>query len=127
MAIQLANRVGAEVVATVGAENKIACLRQFGPQFVFNYQSPQLFGRIDGVFEFERSGHTPGETIQNSLGMKLVFLPAGQFEMSTPLAPRAFALRTPSTALSSPSDGICAMPINRFGSAAQNSSNKKLL
>src|SRR5437879_5462194 len=54
-------------------------------------------------------------------------LPAGQLEISTPLAPRAFALRSESTALSMPSDGICASPIKRVGSAAQNSSNRKLL
>ena len=47
MAIQLANRVGAEIFATVGAENKIAYLRQLGLHFVFNYQSPQLFKEID--------------------------------------------------------------------------------
>ena len=54
-------------------------------------------------------------------------LPAGQFEISTPLAPRAFALRSESTATSMPSDGICASPMRRFGSGAQNSSNRKLL
>jgi amino acid adenylation domain-containing protein len=46
MAIQLANRVGVEIVATVGSENKIAYLRRLGPQLVFNYQSPELFQEI---------------------------------------------------------------------------------
>src|SRR5205823_399186 len=53
--------------------------------------------------------------------------PDGQFEITTPLAPRALALRSPSTAESMPSDGICAMPMSRVGSGAQNSSNRKLL
>ncbi len=53
--------------------------------------------------------------------------PDGQFEITTPLAPRAFALRSPSIAESIPSDGICAMPMSRVGSGAQNSSNRKLL
>ena len=37
--------------------------------------------------------------------------PDGQFEMSTPFAPRAFALRSASIDVSMPSDGICATPI----------------
>ena len=53
--------------------------------------------------------------------------PDGQFEMSTPFAPRAFALRNASIDVSMPSDGICATPMSRFGSGAQNSSNRKLL
>lgn len=49
MAIHLANRAGAEVVATVGAENKITYLRQLGLQHVFNYQSPHLMQEICAV------------------------------------------------------------------------------
>ncbi len=41
--------------------------------------------------------------------------PDGQFEISTPLAPRAFALRSASIDVSMPSDGICARPIKRCG------------
>ena len=37
--------------------------------------------------------------------------PDGQFEISTPFAPRAFALRSASIDVSMPSDGICARPI----------------
>jgi amino acid adenylation domain-containing protein len=50
MAIRLANRVGAQVVATVGAENKITYLRQLGLQHVFNYQSPHLMEEIRMAF-----------------------------------------------------------------------------
>jgi amino acid adenylation domain-containing protein len=54
MAINLANRVGAEIVATVGSENKITYLRQLGLQQVFNYQSPHLMEKIRT--EFPRRG-----------------------------------------------------------------------
>jgi amino acid adenylation domain-containing protein len=50
MAVHLANRVGAEVVATVGAESKITYLRQLGLQQVFNYQSPHLMQEIRTAF-----------------------------------------------------------------------------
>ena len=38
----------------------------------------------------------------------------GQFEITTPLTPRALALRNASTASSMPIDGICAMPTRRL-------------
>ena len=53
--------------------------------------------------------------------------PDGHMEITTPLKPRALALRMVSMATSVPSDGIWAMPINRVGSGAMNSSNRKLL
>ena len=53
--------------------------------------------------------------------------PEGQHDVTTPLNPRALALRRASTASSMPVEGICAIPISRSRSGAQNSSHKKLL
>jgi amino acid adenylation domain-containing protein len=49
MAIQLAKRAGAQVFATVGAENKAAYLRKIGVQHVFDYQSPDLFRKLSSA------------------------------------------------------------------------------
>ncbi len=46
-----------------------------------DYQTPQLFGKLSGVFEFERS--EPAPLLKNSLGMELVLIPAGEFLMGS--------------------------------------------
>ena len=64
-----------------------------------------------------QNGSSSSETLSLAEGQQLI---------STPLAPRALALRRKSTDVSMPSDGICARPMSRFGSLAQNSSYRKL-
>ncbi len=50
-----------------------------------DYQTPQLFGRLSGVFEFERTAPPgPEPLVKNSLGMEFVLIPAGEFMMGTP-------------------------------------------
>ncbi len=81
-----------------------------------DYQTPQLFGRLSGVFEFERSGppllvspfseaeataarkawaeHRGVEgSVKNSIGMELVLIPPGEFLMGTADAEIEQALR----------------------------------
>ena len=58
---------------------------------------------------------------------EIVSPPDGHPEMTTPLKPRALALRRKSTASSIPVEGIWAMPTSRLRSGAQNSSQRKSL
>jgi formylglycine-generating enzyme required for sulfatase activity len=51
-------------------------------RFPGEIQIPALNGNIRGVFEFPRTG--PAKEITNSLGMKLVLIPAGEFVMGSP-------------------------------------------
>ncbi len=67
-------------------------------------------------------------TAQKASSSSLIESPAdGQHEITTPLKPRAFALRSVSIMSSTPVDGSCAMPTRRVRSGAQNSSQRKSL
>ncbi|HEY0790746.1 MAG TPA: amino acid adenylation domain-containing protein [Chthoniobacterales bacterium] len=46
MAVQLARRAGARVVATVGSVDKIARVHQLGAEQVFNYRSPDVWAEL---------------------------------------------------------------------------------